>query len=247
MLQMRSAGRVPAKDWHEVGSRSFTRSDNRRVSVSPMTVMRRLTNEGEYGAVCRELASHKETHALLVQLANGHERVEALGTEAELGRRKDPTLPARVVRAYPDPDSRMTVLRKTGLGNPEDPATYLLHEQAVVAAHQLGGRLLTEAEWQGLASDRDDPFIFQSLDLYKDRFGWNFWEWNLDRYGSSYNSTQMQDPTGSVDGAYRVFCGGNRGDVPAVRAADCGGRGLGYRGLSIGFRVRRLLPQDLNP
>jgi hypothetical protein len=51
MLKMRSANLVPAKVWHEVGSRSFTRSDNRRVSVSPMTVMRRLTNEGEYGAV----------------------------------------------------------------------------------------------------------------------------------------------------------------------------------------------------
>jgi formylglycine-generating enzyme required for sulfatase activity len=241
-VQMRSANRVPAKDWHEVGSRSFQRSDNRRVTVSSMTVMRRLAKEGDYGAVCHELSSHKETHALLVQLANGHEVVHDLGTEVELGRRKDPALPARVVRAYPDHDSRMEVLRRNSLGNPEDPATYLLHEQAVVAAHQLGGRLLTEAEWQVLASDLDDPFIFQSLDIYKDRFNWNFWEWNADRYGD-YNPSQLQDPTGSIVGDYRVSRGGVHLGAPAVRAADRNNDDLVFRSYDLGFRVRSLLPQ----
>jgi hypothetical protein len=246
---MRSATRVLEKNWVGVGSRNF-QSNHKGPIVAPIRVMRRLVTEGDYGAVCHELSSHKETHALLVKMSNGHEMVHDLGTEVDLGRRKDPVWPTRIVRTYPDYDSRMEVLRSHNLGNPEDAAVYLSLSHAIIAAHQLGGRLLMMAEWQALAADQADPFIFESLAMYKGEQdtktfweSWTstkkLWEWTSDFYPgydrrapSEYNDTNHPTPRGQEPEFHHE----------QLKRYERASYGLGVSYQFLGFRVSSLLP-----
>jgi formylglycine-generating enzyme len=66
----------------------------------------------------------------------------------------------------------------------------------------------------------------------------NVWEWCSDRYSETYISTAASNPTGAVEGSYRVFRGGSWISYPqSCRASYRNSSTPTYRYRALGFRL----------
>ena len=117
------------------------------------------------------------------------------------------------------------------------PVNMVTWDEAVAFCNKVGGRLLTEAEWEFAArgGNKSKGYIYSGSDDLSE-VGWYYensnstshpvgqkianelgiydmsgsiYEWVNDWYGG-YSSSSVVDPTGPINGSYRVGRGGNR-------------------------------------
>jgi len=122
------------------------------------------------------------------------------------------------------------------------PVTYVSWYAARYYCGALGKRLPSEAEWERAARDdkQNQPYGYGNDPVFLSDYAWyrqnsatmqrvvadrkpndlgvfdmhgNVWEWVYDKFGP-YNPEELVDPTGPLEGEYRVMRGGSRLSPP---------------------------------
>ena len=128
----------------------------------------------------------------------------------------------------------------SNLGNSHNPVEMVTWQNAITFATLVGGRLLTEAEWEfaALGGNKSQGFIYSGSNDINEVAWWqgnsvrtqpvgqkkanelgihdmsgNVWEWVNDWWSSNYSNVPVTNPTGPDSGSFRVVRGGSTSHI----------------------------------